>query len=65
MPGRLARILPKHHIGAAGEDKKVELQCIRDEEGGLLRDKGRIRERWVRFFHLLLNAKSDKLNPTS
>ena len=27
------------------ETKKVELQCIRDEEGRLLRDKGRIRER--------------------
>ena len=32
------------------ETKKVESQCIRDEEGRLLRDKGRIRERWVRFF---------------
>ena len=30
------------------ETKKVESQCIRDEEGRLLRDKGRIRERWVR-----------------
>ena len=33
------------------ETKKVESQCVRDEEGRLLRDKGRIRERWVRFFH--------------
>ena len=32
------------------ETKKVKSQCIRDEEGRLLRDKGRIRERWVRFF---------------
>ena len=31
------------------ETKKVESQCVRDEEGRLLRDKGRIRERWVRF----------------
>ena len=27
--------------------KKVESQCVRDEEAKLLRDKGRIRERWV------------------
>ena len=26
------------------ETKKVESQCVRDEEGRLLRDKGRIRE---------------------
>ena len=43
--------------------KKVEPQCVRDEEGRLLRDKGRIRERWVRFFRSLLNEKSDMLNP--
>ena len=29
------------------ETNKVELQCVRDEGGRLLRDKGRIRERWV------------------
>ena len=45
------------------ETKKVESQCVRDEEGRLLRDKGRIRERWVRFFHSLLNSKSDMLDP--
>ena len=45
------------------EIKKVESQCVRDEEGRLLRDKGRIRERWVRFFRSLLNAKSDMLDP--
>ena len=44
------------------ETKKVESQCVRDEEGRLLRDKGRIRERWVRF-RSLLNAKSDMLDP--
>ena len=27
-----------------------------------MRDKGRIRERWVRFFHSLLNSKSDMLD---
>ena len=45
------------------ETKKVESQCVRDEEGRLLRDKGRIRERWVRFFLSLLNSKSDMLDP--
>ena len=45
------------------ETKKVEPQCVRDEEGRLLRDKGRIHERWVRFFRSLLNSKSDMLDP--
>ena len=45
------------------ETKKVESQCVRDEKGRLLRDKGRIRERWVRFFRSLLNSKSDMLDP--
>ena len=45
------------------ETKKVESQCVRDEEGRLLRDKGCICERWVRFFRSLLNSKSDMLDP--
>ena len=44
------------------ETKKVESQCVHDEEGRLLRDKGRIRERWVRFFRSLLSSKSDMLD---
>ena len=44
------------------ETKKVESQYIRDEEGRLLLDKGRIRERWVRFFRSLLNSKSDMID---
>ena len=40
----------------------MESQCVRDEEGRLLRDKGRIRERWVRFFRSLLDSKSDMLD---
>ena len=40
----------------------MESQCVRDEEGRLLRDKGRICERWVRFFRSLLNSKSDMLD---
>ena len=45
------------------EMKKVASQCVRDEEGRLLQDKGRIRERWVRLFHSLLNAESNMLDP--
>ena len=45
------------------ETKKVESQCVHDEEGRLLRDKGRIRERWVRFFRSLLTSKSDMYDP--
>ena len=45
------------------ETKKVESQYVRDEGGRLLRDKGRVRERWVRFFRSLLNSKSDMLDP--
>ena len=45
------------------ETKKVESQCVHDDGGRLLRDKGRIRERWVRFFRSLLNSKSDMLDP--
>ena len=41
---------------------KVKTKYVRDEEGRLLRDKGRIRER-VRFFRSLLDAKSDMLDP--
>ena len=44
------------------ETKKVESQCVRDKKWRLLRDKGRIRERWVRFFRSLLNSKSDMLD---
>ena len=44
------------------ETKKVGSQCVRDEKGRLLRDRGRIRERWVRFFRSLLNSKSDMLD---
>ena len=43
------------------ETKKFESQYVHEEEGRLLRDKESIRERWVRFFRSLLNAKSDTL----
>ena len=45
------------------ETKKVDSRCVRDEAGRLPRDKGRIRERWVRFFRSMLNSKSDMLDP--
>ena len=35
---------------------------IKDEDGVLLRDVELIRERWVRWFHTLLNANSPKLD---
>ena len=36
---------------------------VKDENGVLLRDVELIRERWVRWFHILLNAKSPRLDP--
>ena len=36
---------------------------VKDESGVLLRDVELIRERWVRWFHTLLNAKSPRLDP--
>ena len=36
---------------------------VKDENGVLLRDVELIRERWVRWFHALLNAKSPRLAP--
>ena len=35
---------------------------VKDENGVLLRDDELIRERWVRWFHTLLNAKSPRLD---
>ena len=36
---------------------------VKDENGVLLRHVELIRERWVRWFHTLLNAKSPRLDP--
>ena len=36
---------------------------VKDENGVLLRDVELIRERWVRWFHTLLNDKSPRLDP--
>ena len=39
------------------------LAYVEDKNGVLLRDVELIRERWVRWFHTLLNAKSPRLDP--
>ena len=44
--------------------RKVNSQYIRDEQGELLQDADLIRERWVRHFRSLLNAKSEIVDPT-
>ena len=36
---------------------------VKDKNGVLLRDVELIRERWVRWFHTLLNSKSPRLDP--
>ena len=36
---------------------------VKDENGVLLKDVELIRERWVRWFHTLLNVKSPRLHP--
>ena len=46
------------------EVKKCNSQYIRGEQGALLRDADLIRERWVRHFRSLLNAKSETLDFT-
>ena len=45
------------------ETRKVGSQCARDGGERLPRDKGRIRERWVRIIRSLLDAKFDMLDP--
>ena len=42
---------------------RVYKQHVRDGEGRMLRNKGHICERWMRFFRSLLNAKSGMLDP--
>ena len=46
------------------EGKRGHSQAyVIDKNGVLLRDVKRIRERWVRWFHTLLNAKSPRFDP--
>ena len=50
--------------GRVGRKKKARNEQVnRDENGTLLRYRVGTRERWVRFFDKLLNAKSLKLDP--
>ena len=55
----------KHLKGMDVEEKRTfNSQYIEEEESRLLRDKALIRERWVRWFHKLLNTKSPILDPS-
>ena len=55
----------KHLKGMDVEEKRTSnSQYIKDEERRLLRDNALIRERWVRWFHKLLNTKSQTLDPS-
>ena len=59
-PGRLLQHLKTMNL----EGKRDRSSgYIKDEDGVLLRDVELIRERWVRWFHTLLNAKSPKIDP--
>ena len=56
----------KYPKGMDVEGKRTfNSQYIKDEEGRLLRDNALIRERWVRWFHKLLNTKSPTLDPST
>ena len=74
VPGETERLLAnndqwlfykylKGTVGLGGRNAKTE-QCIRDEDGPLLRDNVRILERGARFFGTLLTTKSSKFDPT-
>ena len=54
----------KHLKGMHVEGKRTfNSPYIKDEEDRLLRDNAFIRERWVRWFHKVLNTKSPTLDP--
>ena len=55
----------KHLKGMDVEGERTfNSQYIKDEDGRLLRDNALIRERWVRYFHKLLNPKLPTLDPS-
>ena len=54
----------KSTVGLERTKPKSE-QFIRNKYGTLLRDKVRLRERWLGFYHKLLNIKSLKLDATT
>ena len=49
-------------INLEGKGDRSSAQ-VKDENGVLLRDVELVRERWVQWFHTLLNAKSPRLDP--
>ena len=53
------------HLKTTNLKRKRDLssEYVKDENGVLLRDVELARERWVRWFHTLLNAKSPRLDP--
>ena len=53
------------HLKAMNVEGKQERSSayVKEKNGLLLRDVELIRERWVRWFHTLLNAKSPRLDP--
>ena len=53
------------HVKTMNRERKRDRSSayVKDENGVLLRDVELIRERWVRWFHTLLNAKSPRLDP--
>ena len=52
------------HLKTMNQEGKRDLisEYVKDKNGVLLRDVELIRERWVRWFHTLLNAKSPRLD---
>ena len=55
----------EHLKGMNVEGKRTfDSQYVKDEEGRLLRYNALIRERWVMWFHKLLNTKSPTLDPS-
>ena len=53
------------HLKAMNPEGKRDRSSayVKDENGVLLRDVERTRQRWVRWFHTLLNTKSPRLDP--
>ena len=63
MNGTLAGIFQNMKSVQLEKSKKVEMQYFHDKRGEPPREKGRIFERWVRFFRPMLNGKSDMIDP--
>ena len=58
------RLLQASKDDESGREARPQLGVyVKDEDDLLLRDVELIRERWVRWFHTLLNAKSPRFDP--